>query len=499
MDAERIPSTEERLVGSFLLEGTTGRDALSKALESGFVADWIADTRLRALAEEIISRHRRNEPHDAFTICAAHDGDGDRRGLAVHCFECAPPSLPHALSLVRMLDERRRKSALLAEIDRIRQGVADNSLSVEYAAGELVTKLPPLARRTNALADAGIMFTDWADLATSTPTAFDWIVQDFIAKGFKGDLNAKSKQWKSFFGQQLAHCVACGLPFLGMAVPSRRRVAYFDLELHERAIWERGRAIDAALGATPERGWLYEIPLRGKAGNLRSHAEAVKRELVDRGIDLIVLDPRYKLLTAAEDENSSQGLRGVLEFRDTLATVAAVLMIGHDPKGDVSGKGMADRGAGSYTAGADYDYSLALSPHEQEGYSVLSASSRYRASPPDLTIKFDAALGIFTACPEIEPRVKKPMAISRPPSAPNVDAGVDVANCARKLIRMNGPLPKTQLIETLPKSPGFPADVGARNLRIIVDRLIDEGILTETRGEGRGGVKLISLSTQDDL
>ena len=97
------------------------------------------------------------------------------------------------------------------------------------------------------LATAGIVFRNWRDFMADEPPAFDWIITDVIAKGMKGDLNAKSKQWKSFFGMQLALCVSTGREFLNMSVPAARRCAYFNLELIERGAWERGAAMGAAI------------------------------------------------------------------------------------------------------------------------------------------------------------------------------------------------------------------------------------------------------------
>ena len=206
---------------------------------------------------------------------------------------------------------------------------------------------------------------------------------------------------------QLALCVSTGRPFLNMHTPQARRCAYFNLELIERGAWERGATMGKALEITPERGMLYTVNLRGKADKLREHADALVAEVRRLGIDLVVLDPRYKMIAEGEDENSAAGLRGVLAFRDELAEAAAVLMIGHDPKGDTTGKSMADRGAGSYTAGADYDFSFALSPHELDGYSVLSTSCRYRQSPPDLSIRFDTERQIFEAEADTPATVKQ--------------------------------------------------------------------------------------------
>lgn len=263
------------------------------------------------------------------------------------------------------------------------------------------------AHAEEELAAAGIVFQDWRDFMAEEPPAWDWIIRDVVAKGMKGDLNAKSKQWKSFFGMQLALCVSSGRPFLDMAVPRARRCAYFNLELIKRGAWERGAAMDAALKATPANGMLYVVNLRGKAGELRNHTPALVMAVRRLGIDLVVLDPRYKLVAPGEDENSAEGLRGVLDFRDALTEAAAVLMIGHDPKGDTSGKSMADRGAGSYTAGADYDFSFALTQHEQDGYTVLSTSCRYRQSPPDLTIRFDPDRQTFDAEADTPPTVRQ--------------------------------------------------------------------------------------------
>ena len=263
------------------------------------------------------------------------------------------------------------------------------------------------ASAKDELAVAGIVFEDWRDFMADEPQPFDWIVRNVIAKHMKGDLNAKSKQHKSFLGMQLALCVSTGTPFLGMEIPAARKCAYFDLELMRRGIWERGAAMEAAANATAEPGMLYIVHLRGNAGQLRNNIKPLKAEIKRLGIDLVVLDPRYKLIADGEDENSAAGLRGVLQFRDELAEVAAVLMIGHDPKGDTAGKSIADRGAGSYTGGADYDFSFALSPHEQNEYTVLSTDCRHRANPPPLTIRFDQERQTFDAEPDTPAAIRQ--------------------------------------------------------------------------------------------
>ena len=132
-----------------------------------------------------------------------------------------------------------------------------------------ITEQATVKHADEELATAGIVFQDWRDFMANEPPAWEWIIKDVIAKGMKGDLNAKSKQWKSFFGMQLTVCVSTGLPFLNTPTPRARRVLYINLEIIDRGVWERGAAMEAAMEATPADGMLYIVNLRGKAGELR--------------------------------------------------------------------------------------------------------------------------------------------------------------------------------------------------------------------------------------
>lgn len=342
------------------------------------------------------------------------------------------------------------------------------------------------AHAAERLAEAGITLLEWRDFIEDAPPEWDWIVPGVIAKGMKGDLNAKSKQCKSFFGMQLAHCVSTGRPFLGMAVPRARRCAYFNLELIGRGAWERGKAMDEAMGGAPARGMLYEANLRGKAGKLRELVGPLVAEVRRIGIDLVVLDPRYKLIAEGEDENCAAGLRGVLDFRDALAEAAAVLMIGHDPKGDTAGKGMADRGAGSYTAGADYDFAFALSPHELDGRSVLSTSCRYRKSPPDITIRFDDERQVFEAEADTPAIVKRARCGGGGASAdPKEKAERErlkqaaLEKAVRDFIKDNDPIGKDAFRAAIAETPAGAA-VAQNTLRAAINILLEKGVIAET-------------------
>ena len=334
------------------------------------------------------------------------------------------------------------------------------------------------------LAGAGVVFEDLSEWLAHEPTPFDWILQDVVAKGMKGDLIAKSKQWKSFFAMQLGLSVAAGMPFLGMKVPEARRVAYFNLELTERGAWERLVSMKKATGAEPDQGMFLLVNLRGNAGSLRAHPTALVEDVRRRGVDLVILDPRYKLIADGEDENTADGVRGVLEFRDALAEVAAVLMVGHDPKGDTAGKGIADRGAG-----ADYDFAFALSPHESEGLSVLSTSCRDRQSPPDLTIKFDPKRVLFEARPDTPAAVRQ---IRRGSPDHNGKAGSSKANmdALKKVVgdyfTNHSLVGKRKFMMDIQSMPGCPL-VGQGRFRDMISALIEDGVIAQTPEKVRNG------------
>lgn len=183
---------------------------------------------------------------------------------------------------------------------------------------------------------------------------------------------------------------------------------------------------------------------------------------------------------------------------DALADAAAVLMIGHDPKGSTEGKSMADRGAGSYTAGADYDFSFALSPHELDGYTVLSTSCRYRQSPPDLTIRFDPERQIFEAEADTPATVRQTRRGGGGANADPKDKAererlkLDALEKAVRDFAAKSDLMSMgtfrQSIRATPEGAAF----GRDTLRVAIDALIEKKVIAKTAAKVRtegGGVK----------
>lgn len=277
------------------------------------------------------------------------------------------------------------------------------------------------------LTRAGMKIENAADFIKREIQPPRWIVPDFIAQRMKGDLCGGAKSMKTFLGLQMAVCIAAGRDFLNLHVEAPHTVAYLNLELFDWNAQERVVAICDALEIDPERlnGRLHIFNMRENPAALRgqidlgtcrqcpksetckgkseSICKAARAEkilaafsavLKRNGVELVIIDPRYKLIMPGEDENTGDGLRGVLALRDTLARDFAAIIVTHDPKGDTSERKTTDRGAGSYTAGADFDFRLTIDRardfDETKGdlLYVIGSSCRARRTPPKVGVRF---------------------------------------------------------------------------------------------------------------
>ena len=315
----------------------------------------------------------------------------------------------------------------------------DISAAVAAIVAAYNAKHPKPPTSEEILASAGIVIEDAADFLKRKIQPPRWIVQDFIADRMKGDLCGGAKSMKTFSALQMAVCVAAGRNFLDVYhVTGKHTVAYLNLELFDWNAQERLNAQTAAAGldidAEELRGRLCILNMRANPAALRGerdlgacakcpnkadchgvveklcrqeHADRIVGAFCDAltklGVELVIIDPRYKLILPGEDENTGDGLRGVLALRDKLARHFAVMIVTHDPKGDTAERKTTDRGAGSYTAGADFDFRLTIDrskDYDEDADQLLyvvAAGSRARKTPPKVGVRFHPDSQIFTA------------------------------------------------------------------------------------------------------
>ena len=297
---------------------------------------------------------------------------------------------------------------LHAETDRIEAD--ERTKQIMQKVGEIDTQ-ESYKSALQELDALGCRFVDALTFKKNPPPPFDWIIKDMIAKGWKVTTTAKPKTKKTFNALQRAKCISKGANWVGHVVPKPRRVVYFNLEVTERGMWERMEGSDAALGEAAEEGYFTLVNLRGKdpASIMRDHTDAIIAVLKHLKAEYVVIDPRFKLLVPGEDENSSAGLKAILDLRDAIIdqTGAAVEYVQHDPKGDSAGKAASDRGAGSYIGAADYDFGIFLDRHEDDDCIVQSFDARERKTPAKETLRFDEQTTTFSLDEDTPPTEKK--------------------------------------------------------------------------------------------
>lgn len=307
-----------------------------------------------------------------------------------------------------------------------------NAATLEAAAAEIVAAYnrehPKQPTDEEMLLQAGIVVEDAVDFLKREIPQPRWIVQDFIAQNMKGDLCGGAKSMKTFAALQMAVSIAAGRDFLNVYhVENPHTVAYLNLELTDWNAQERLGDMKDALDITDEEllGRLYILNMRANPAVLRgqsdldicgkcpnkvtchgkieklckaARAESIRGHFANvlkkKGVEFVIIDPRYKLNMPGEDENTAEGLRGILELRDDLARHFAVAIVTHDKKGDTSELKTTDRGAGSYTAGADFDFRLTIDRskdyNEDKGdiLYVVGAACRARKTPPKVGVRF---------------------------------------------------------------------------------------------------------------
>lgn len=204
------------------------------------------------------------------------------------------------------------------------------------------------------------------DFISTPPSELDPIVAHAFERGDKVELIAPSKCRKSFFALDLAIHAAAGYPFCGLAIPKPRKVLLVNLEI--KRDWMKRRVLSRLEGygykSSELKRNLMLMNCRGQGGSVR---EAILSRVKAIKPDFVILDPRYKLMRADEDENTGNGLIGILNLLDGIAEEgAAVMIVSHDKKGDVKGQDIRDRGAGSNWAARDVDCRFVMTPDKND-------------------------------------------------------------------------------------------------------------------------------------
>ena len=196
---------------------------------------------------------------------------------------------------------------------------------------------------------------DVGSLILNPPPLSPEIIHGLLRKGHKFLLSGASKSGKSYALIELAIAFSQGTEWFGFKC-EKAKVCYINLEIDRPSAIDRFAIITDALKI--ERRIINNIKLinlRGKAKPLNELVPELVKDLRDSQIDVIIIDPIYKVITG--DENNATEMAQFCNQFDILCDKlhATVIYAHHHSKGTQGGKSAQDRASGSGVFARDPD------------------------------------------------------------------------------------------------------------------------------------------------
>ena len=214
-----------------------------------------------------------------------------------------------------------------------------------------------------------------ASVFDNPPPLPEELISGVLRRGHKMLISGDSKSGKSFLLMELAICIAEGRDWLGFGC-RKGRVLYVNFEIDPASAIHRILDIYHRMDL-PSRHLddLLIWNLRGKVMDLEKLTPKLIRRVGDMGLDAIIVDPIYKVITG--DENNASEMGQFCNYFDKIAadTGCAVIYCHHHSKGAQGAKKAMDRASGSGVFARDPDAQLDVTEL------VLSESEYNRITP----------------------------------------------------------------------------------------------------------------------
>ncbi len=229
------------------------------------------------------------------------------------------------------------------------------------------------------------------------------VIHGLLRLGETANVIAAPKQGKSWLTLDLVLSVATGRKWLGTFDVNAGPVLLIDNELHPESLAFRLRTVAEARGIPLANiaDRVHVISLRGRLRDLLA-LERDLRSIPPGTYKLVVLDAFYRFAPDGTDENDNAGMARLYNCIDRIAERlgCAVVLIHHASKGNQSGRGVTDVGAGAGAQSRAVDAHIVLRPHEDDGAVVLDAA--VRSWPPVTPVGLRWELPVFRVDPSLD-------------------------------------------------------------------------------------------------
>ena len=187
------------------------------------------------------------------------------------------------------------------------------------------------------------------------------LIRGILRRKRKMLLSGPSKSAKSCMLMELAISLTEGVPWLGFPC-KKSNVLYVNLELEGTTAFSRFRKIYEEFGIDTRKidDCLNIWNLRGFSSTIQNLAEPLVYFCIKLQIDVVIIDPIYKVLSG--DENNAGEIGKVCNTLDWIARKGncAVIFSHHHSKGAKGNRQVLDRSSGSGVFGRDPDAILDL-------------------------------------------------------------------------------------------------------------------------------------------
>ena len=249
------------------------------------------------------------------------------------------------------------------------------SIDIQNKDPNRLSRMPGVTRNgvVQTLLGVNIGYDSWKDWMESIGETTDFVLEDvgslilnppplapeiihgLLRKGHKFLLSGASKSGKSFALIELAIAFSQGTEWFGFKC-EKAKVCYINLEIDRPSAIDRFGIITDALKI--DRRVIENIKLinlRGKAKPLNELVPELVKDLRDSQIDVIIIDPIYKVITG--DENNATEMAQFCNQFDILCDKlhTTVIYAHHHSKGTQGGKSAQDRASGSGVFARDPD------------------------------------------------------------------------------------------------------------------------------------------------
>lgn len=232
-------------------------------------------------------------------------------------------------------------------------------------------------------------------LKTPPPYIEPYIEPKLLVKQSKLLMFAPAKTGKSILIENLAFCLAEGVPWIGFEIPKPRKVLYIQAEIPYEEFWDRTKRLDSSYGiyGTEAGENLVLAQSTGVKINTQEGFEIYCALIEEVEPEIIIYDPLYKIMKGEDtDQTAGKQVADALDQINYDYGTAQILVHNSRQAQTNQGKSFnfgASEARGHTTITQDWPDTICQFKNTQKGLQFSVELSRHAAMPDPVYVHFD--------------------------------------------------------------------------------------------------------------